>query len=128
MLCIGERMGGLGWSLKIFFWMNHFWDLKKWIFGKLTTLIMCTPPKDHFSHKKWKGSRCIMSESRNIQVETMLSIKNYSGPQCLKIAKKVAFNIASEASYVYILSGQKFIRNTKNGEVCCQTVLPDRSL
>ena len=27
--------------------------------------------------------------------------------------KKVAFNIASEASYVYILSGQKFIKNAK---------------
>ena len=34
-------------------------------------------------------------------------------PQCLKIAKKVAFNIASEASYVYILSGQKFIKKLK---------------
>ena len=29
--------------------------------------------------------------------------------------KKVSFNIASEASYVYILSGQKFIKNAKNG-------------
>ena len=27
--------------------------------------------------------------------------------QCLKILKKVSFNIASEASYVYILRGQK---------------------
>ena len=27
--------------------------------------------------------------------------------------RKVAFNIASEASYVYILSGHKFIKNTK---------------
>ena len=27
--------------------------------------------------------------------------------------KKVSFNIASEASYVYILSGQKFIKNAK---------------
>ena len=27
--------------------------------------------------------------------------------QCLKIPKKVSFNVASEASYVYILSGQK---------------------
>ena len=27
--------------------------------------------------------------------------------------KKVSFNIASEASYVYILSGQKFIENAK---------------
>ena len=33
--------------------------------------------------------------------------------QCLKITEKVAFNIASEASYVYILSGQKFIKNAE---------------
>ena len=33
--------------------------------------------------------------------------------QCLKIAQKVAFNIASGASY--ILSGQKVIKNAKNG-------------
>ena len=29
--------------------------------------------------------------------------------------KSLAFNIASEASYVYILSGQKLIKNAKNG-------------
>ena len=28
--------------------------------------------------------------------------------------KKFAFNIASEASYDYILSGEKFIKNVKN--------------
>ena len=33
--------------------------------------------------------------------------------QCLKIAEKVAFYNVSEASYVYILSGQKFIINAK---------------
>ena len=33
----------------------------------------------------------------------------------LKITEKVSFNIASEASYVYILSGQKLIKNDKNG-------------
>ena len=33
--------------------------------------------------------------------------------QCWKSKEKVAFNNASEASYVYILSGQKFIRNVK---------------
>ena len=27
-----------------------------------------------------------------------------------------SLNIASEASYVYILSGQKFIKNAKNGQ------------
>ena len=35
--------------------------------------------------------------------------------QCLKIAPKVAYNIASEASYV-LKSGQKFIKNAKNGQ------------
>ena len=34
---------------------------------------------------------------------------------CLKITEKVSFNIASEASYVYILIGQKLIKNAKNG-------------
>ena len=37
-------------------------------------------------------------------------------PQCLKIIEKVAFKIASEASYVYILSGQKLIKSAKNGQ------------
>ena len=36
-------------------------------------------------------------------------------PQCLKITEKISFNIASEASYVYIFSGQKLIKNAKNG-------------
>ena len=35
--------------------------------------------------------------------------------RCLKITEKVSFNIASEASYVYILSRQKLIQNAKNG-------------
>ena len=39
-----------------------------------------------------------------------------SSTQCWKITEKVAFNIASEASYVYILSGQKFIKNAKDGQ------------
>ena len=33
--------------------------------------------------------------------------------QCLKITEKVSLNIASEASYVYLLSGQKLIKNAK---------------
>ena len=36
--------------------------------------------------------------------------------QCLKITENVAYNIASEASYVYILSGQKLAKNAKNGQ------------
>ncbi len=65
------------------------------------------------------------------------SFKNSTTSRCLKITEKVSFNIASEASYVYILSGQKLIKNAKNGpfwrsfekpEACGQTVLPDRSV
>ena len=37
--------------------------------------------------------------------------------RCLKITEKVSFNIASEASYVYLLSGQKLIQNAKNGPI-----------
>ena len=34
--------------------------------------------------------------------------------RCLKITEKVSFNIASEASYVHNLSGQKFMKNAEN--------------
>ena len=43
-------------------------------------------------------------------------VKRNVRAQCLKIKEKVLFNIASIASYVYILTRQKFINNTKNGE------------
>ena len=38
---------------------------------------------------------------------------NYRNARCLKITEKVSFNIASEANYIYILSGQKLIKNAK---------------
>ena len=37
--------------------------------------------------------------------------------QCLKITEKVSFNIASKASYIYILSGQKFIESGANEDL-----------
>ena len=36
----------------------------------------------------------------------------------MKITEKVAFNIASEASIVYILRRQKFIETAKNSQFC----------
>ena len=42
-------------------------------------------------------------------------LKTATKIQCLKIIEKVSFNIASEASYVFILSGQKLIKNAENG-------------
>ena len=42
---------------------------------------------------------------------------NNRASRCLKITDKVSFNIASEASSVYILSGQKLIKKEKkNGQ------------
>ena len=55
----------------------------------------------------------------------------------MKITETVSFNIASEASYVYILSEQKLIKNAIKWSIlanfwkpedCGQTVLPDRSI
>ena len=43
-------------------------------------------------------------------IESKVLIKT---SQWLKITEKVSFNIASEASYVYILSGQKYIKMPK---------------
>ena len=55
--------------------------------------------------------------------------------RCLKITEKVSFNIASEVSYGYILNVQKLkmpkmvnLASVLKPEVCCQTVLPDRSI
>ena len=41
--------------------------------------------------------------------------KCLASTRCLKITEKVSFSIASEASYVYSLNGQKLIKNAKNG-------------
>ena len=39
---------------------------------------------------------------------------NFQATQCLKIIEKVSFLHCELRSYVYILSGQKFIKNAKN--------------
>ena len=56
---------------------------------------------------------------------------------CCSDSEKVSFRIASDASYVYILSWQKLIKNSKNAPfwrllensvACGQTLLPDKSI
>ena len=75
---------------------------------------------------------CLDSDKKDIFL-----YNNQESSRCLKITEKVSFNIASEASYVYILSGQKLIKNAKNcpfwrgfckPEACGQTVLSDMSV
>ena len=47
-------------------------------------------------------------------LKTQSNTRKAAAPRCLKITEKVLFNIASEAIYVYILKGQKLIKNAKN--------------
>ena len=53
---------------------------------------------------------------QNLVGDIKWCLKRVTESHCLKITKRVAFNIASEASYVYILRGQKFTKNAKNGQ------------
>ena len=55
-------------------------------------------------------------DEKCVETRNVFQLQKRQTTQCLKITEKVAFNIASEASYVYILSGQKFIKNAKNGQ------------
>ena len=69
--------------------------------------------------EKYEKKSAIVKRKRKIQYKLSTHTKLQSS-QCLKITEKVAFNIASEASYVYIFSRQKFVKDAKNrkfGEV-----------
>ena len=48
--------------------------------------------------------------------------------RCLKITEKVSFNIASEASYVYVLSGQTLIKNAKNRHILASFWKPEAQM
>ena len=55
-------------------------------------------------------------QNRSSQEAMPHFLENNAHPtRCLKITEKVSLDIASEASYDYILSGQKLIKNAKNG-------------
>ena len=46
-----------------------------------------------------------------------MSFKKYNKKTVFKITKKVAFNLVSEASYGYILSGQKIMKNAQKWSI-----------
>ena len=77
-------------SQKVLFLQSNF--LSVWIFA----------PKIKIGEKQ-----------RNILEMKLFQMKHFS--QCLKITEKVGFSITSEASYVYILSGQKLLKMPKIG-------------
>ena len=75
--------------------------------------------------KESKNSGLPKNQRKKVLIAGSNSMKGML-TQCLKITEKVSFKIAS---YVYILSGQKLIKNAKNepfGEFL-KTLLPDRS-
>ena len=78
---------------------------------------------DHMSstHRYWSCFCCgegtsaspnVVSDAAFVQ-NSMSKLVNRTHGVWKYIAEKVSFNIASEASYVYILSGQKIIKNAK---------------
>ena len=72
------------------------------------------------NHNSEKRIRVFLRMSRSwlkLQIEKNVEQMKCTQARCLKITEKVSFNIASEASYVYILSGQKLIKNAKNGPI-----------
>ena len=85
--------------------------------------------RDRFLDDRTRLKMMIWDRDSNVE-------KNSTPARCMKITEKVAFSIASEPSYVYILSGQKLIKNAKNGTLAkfwkpkgfSQTVLPDTSV
>ena len=61
-------------------------------------------------------TRNYCTHEKSMPCKDILTFK-HSFPQCLKIAEKVSFNIASEASYVFIfLSGKKTMKICQNAQ------------
>ena len=67
------------------------------------------PDRDYPSDLGWQSHFSTFYDRPEMQNERSMTVINP-----LKLTKK--FNIASEASYVYILSGQKLIKKAKNGQ------------
>ena len=73
-------------------------------------------------HEKGKRGNDIIIV--NAKVSTVLKVETILkrpprlviDARCLEITGKVSFNIASEASNVYFLSGHKLIKNAKKGQ------------
>ena len=114
--------GSISSTAAFYFYSSRWWSITSFIEG-----LLVLDPLEEFS---------TLHTAKVNKFEQLLSRPlHWLCTHCLKITKKVAFNIANEASYIYILSGQKFIKNAKISplvflklEACGQTVLPDRSL
>ena len=117
-------------SFSIFFryWLFSFWNCT--YFGLLFPISFVSMTQNYIALYRISLSLQFCVGSRFFVYNALLnkgipahwhifldqSVKQFrESAQCLKIAQKVAFNMASVASYVYIFSGQKFSKNIKNG-------------
>ena len=97
--------------------LNNMQRQEKWV-GSLRRMRCAVKTSSRFFNwkrqfliaRRWSLSNEQLQKTR-LDVQPILTFT-----RCLKITEKVSFNIASEASYVYILSGQKIIKNAKNGQ------------
>ena len=64
-----------------------------------------------FQNESWKINKLNETGVRAIATNLL----HFGLPTFVRNTEKVAYNITSEASFVYILSGQKFIKNAKTG-------------
>ena len=63
--------------------------------------------------RPWHARSVPATITRFLMAELKYPLAHMIPARCLKNIEKVSFNIASEASYVYILSGHKLNKNTK---------------
>ena len=80
-----------------------FFHIEKWWMDSRYTL-------DSITRRVFSGKIIIRNS-----FHSKFQFLNYA--RCLKIKEKVSFNVANVASYVDILSWQKFIKNAKNGTI-----------
>ena len=125
-------MDDLIYDLSVELWSNNLYGASFWGWGLLSNLkrkkyfhlsifvfVECwvEAPLRHWVIEKlrwkqrWKCEKPLVNK-RNLRMNWG---RRSLDARCLKITEKVSFNIASEATYFYILSGQKFIKNAKNG-------------
>ena len=93
-----------------------FWKCN--IFADFKTRVHMATAKLSEKHEEKAFSSSASPTSKAVWKKATPKLKyHYKNQHSVwKSQKKVAFSIASEASYVYILSGQKFIKNAKNDQ------------
>ena len=104
---------------------NERWKLPENIWHFMWQLALCLVQRflsqDHLWWIcTWKSHLCLRKIMSELGCPFFWKIfyfpKSFGKSQCLKVTEKVAFKIASQASYVYILSGQKLIKNAKTSQ------------